>query len=465
MGANPNNEKILAYLIENPEFLSSNYAKTAKLFNTTSEAVRHIARRYKNKQKTDGIEVEEFVSTEDPLKETSFRENVETGDATYTFNTTRRIKTKEDLIDLGLIDIANFEINSYEVGTWEGYRKAKHASLEWTEGVMDGYMHDTGKLLIETLYRVKVNLKRRVVDTDLQLQKQIIIDELKEYSPSYDVKESYEKYQKLNKEFDASLKKCALEINIPDLHLGKLAWAEETNGEDYDIKIAVKRYKEAVASLISRINISTIKKIILVVGHDYLNIDSKSNTTTAGTPQSNDSRFYKIVKVGKILLVETIDELSLIAPVDVIVVPGNHDSNSMLMMGDIIEAFYHKNPRVKVTNNAASRKYYQFGVMGLMYCHLHNEKINDLGIIFATENSRLWADTKYHRVHGGHFHHSKQIRIKDIQETPGCVVKIINSLSANDVWHADRGYLSSKGAEAFLYHEDQGLIANYYYQI
>ena len=231
------------------------------------------------------------------------------------------------------------------------------------------------------------------------------------------------------------------------------------------MKIAVKRYKEAIASLISRTPIHNLKKIILVVGHDFLNVDGKNNMTTAGTPQTSDARFYKMVQVGKKLLIETINDLSSVVPVDVIVVAGNHDSNSMLMMGDILEAYYHNSSEVYIHNTPAPRKYYQFGVNGNMYTHGHNEKINDLPIIFATENPDLWQATSRHRVHLGHFHHNKQIRVKDIEENHGCVVKIINSLSSDDAWHSEKGFLSNKAAEAFLYHETNGLIANYYFYI
>ncbi len=62
-----------------------------------------------------------------------------------------------------------------------------------------------------------------------------------------------------------------------------------------------------------------------------INIDSPANTTTGGTPQSVDNRFPKIITVVKNLLIKTIDELSLIAPVDILVIPGNHDRDTMFM--------------------------------------------------------------------------------------------------------------------------------------
>ena len=454
-------EQVDAYLIKNPieTGKAGCYAGVAKEFNVSSEYVRD---RYRKLVKRGKLKDLNEVALDRAFK-TSFKENVKTGEADLTQVVNRRIKTLEDLIDACEIDTKVWEVTGYECNKWEVGRKDKTVDLEWQKGVATGRVKDTGKIHVEPLFQVKVKLSRRKVDKDLGLQKEAVIEEIKAYMKSpFDPAKILKKYGLAANQFAAGKKNCALEINVPDLHLGKLAWGEET-GDNYDIKIAVERYKNAVAELISRTNISEIEKFILVVGHDFLNVDAKNNMTTAGTVQSSDVRFYKMVKIGKQLLIDTIDELSLLAPVDVVVVPGNHDTNSMLMMGDILLAFYHNSKVVNVFNDPAPRKYYRYGQTGLMYTHGHSEKIDDLGIIFATENKQLWAETAFHRVHLGHFHHQKQIRFKDVQEQVGCTIKIISSLSSNDAWHTEKGYLSLKGAEAFLYHRDHGLLANYHY--
>ena len=43
-----------------------------------------------------------------------------------------------------------------------------------------------------------------------------------------------------------------LELTIPDLHLGKLAWGHETGHGDYDVRIAERTFETAVAALIER---------------------------------------------------------------------------------------------------------------------------------------------------------------------------------------------------------------------
>lgn len=452
-------QKVDEYLLKNPiERGKPNcYVPASQALGVDSEYVRDRHRKLRAR----GL-INAPINT---LGESSLKENVKTGEADFECKTKKRIITLDDLIEVCQIDTNIWNINSYEVNKWEVGRKDKSVEWDSKEGRGTGKVKDSGKIHVEPLYQVKAKLSRRQLDKDLQKQKEVVMEELKAYTLSAGIYDNaYKHWTERSRPFDLGKKHCALEINIPDLHLGKLAWKEES-GEDYDIKIAVKRYKDAVYELIGRTNISDIARFILVVGHDFLNVDGKNNQTTAGTPQSSDSRFYKMVKVGKQLLIETIDELSTITNVDVIVVPGNHDSNSMLMMGDILEAWYHTSTRVTVFNDPGPRKYYQYGVTGIMYAHGHNEKMDDLPQIFATENKELWFHTTFHRVHMGHFHHSRQLKFKDIQEYPGCIVKIINSLSGTDAYHAEKAFLSLKGAEAFLYHYEKGLIGNYYYYV
>lgn len=459
-------KEIDTYLIENPikRGKPGCYKEVGDRFDVDTEYIRDRYRKLREKgtvpdEKWDGFTVKQ---SEDTVADSSIKENVKSGEADFTFVTNKRIKTLDDLVRVCEIDLTTWDIVSYEVNKWEVGRKAKEIRLKWKKGVTSGVVDDKGTIHVEPLFQVKAKLSRRRVEKDLIMQKEVVMAELKAYSESIIPFELREDILRSNSEFNLIKKDCALEINIPDLHIGKLAWGEET-GDDYDIKIAVSRYKKAMAELIGRTNVSTIERFILVVGHDFLNVDGKNNLTTAGTPQSSDSRFHRMVKTGKKLLIETIDELSAIALVDVVVVPGNHDTNAMLLMGDMLECFYHNSSVVKIFNDAAPRKYYQYGNVGIMYAHGHNEKLESLGIIFATENKKLWADTDFHRVHVGHFHHSKAIKYKDIDEQVGCTIKIISSLSSNDAWHTEKGYLSMKGAEAFLYHKEQGLLANYYY--
>lgn len=460
------NESIKLYLEQNPELLYKNFAQTASKFSASYEKVRHVARNIRQSQSDSSKKspaAAEPISTE---KTTTFKENFQTGEANFAFTTPKRITCKEDLIEAGLVDLKEFEIISYEVGTWEGYRKDKKASLTWDNGVMDGFVEDTGKLRIETLYRVNVKLKRRTLDNDLIKQKELILAEIKSQSPWND--------SSLKTAFNDMVGDLTvawpkgdklLELALFDPHFGKQSWAPET-GEDYDLKIAEKRYKAAIKELLSKINISSVERILFPIGNDMVNIDNKNNTTTAGTPQDTDSRFMKIVQVVKRILVEVISDLSLLAPVDVVVVPGNHDTVTTFMIGEMLESFFHGNPRVSIDNTPKMRKYYQFGKVGLMLTHGNEERHDSLGLIFATEQADLWAMCsagRYCQI--GHFHKNKTIKYIDVDEHQGFQIQVLPSLSGTDAWHYKRGYMSKKAAKAFLFDKEKGLDGEFPFSV
>lgn len=307
-------------------------------------------------------------------------------------------------------------------------------------------------------YKVIEESIKNNVDNDLKLQKELLLKEMAAHSPN-----STFGLTQLSKVVTKKPNRL-LELSLFDLHIGKLAWDEET-GENFDSKIACERYTKAIDELLSRVDLSQIERILLPIGNDMINVDNKAHTTTAGTPQTCDGRFTKMIRIAKELLIRTIDKLATVAPVDVVVVPGNHDNVVMFTLGEIMEAWYHNHKSVNVINTPKQRKYYQYGTVGLMFTHGNEEKHNDLGMIFATEEPQLWAATKVREVHLGHFHKSKAIKYISVDEFQGFKLRIIPSLSGTDAWHFQKGYNSMKTAEAYLWDAKEGLIANYFYNV
>jgi hypothetical protein len=295
------------------------------------------------------------------------------------------------------------------------------------------------------------------LDFSLELQKETILAEMRRHSP---------KNERLFtvRDLNSGVPECLLELSVFDLHIGKLSWDKET-GEDYDINIAVERYRTAIKSLLSRVRPMDIDRILLPVGNDMINIDSKLGTTTAGTSQDGDSRFGKMFRTAKELLVDTISELSQIAPVDVIIVPGNHDELTMFTLGEVLDAWFHNDKSVTINNSPKLRKYYQYYECMLMFTHGNREKHTDLGMIAANEEKHMWANTSHREVHLGHYHKSKVMNYLAVDEYQGFKVRILPSLSGTDAWHFSKGYNSQKAAKAFVWHRTDGLISEHTFTI
>lgn len=250
-----------------------------------------------------------------------------------------------------------------------------------------------------------------------------------------------------------------LEISIFDPHLGKLAWAPEA-GENYDIKIAKSRFKEATAYFMDLAKALQVTKILFVLGNDLFHTDGMSNTTTGGTPQDWDVRWQKAFTEVRKLMILCIDNLRTVAPVDVVIVPGNHDRAQCYYLGEALECWYNNCAEVCVDNAPKLRKYYSFGTNLLGFTHGSEEKQEDLPIIMATEEPMLFAQASHKEWHTGHLH--KYLA----EEKFGVTRRILPSIAGTDAWHKSKGYVGNiKSAQAYLYSANEGFLAYFQYNV
>jgi hypothetical protein len=245
-----------------------------------------------------------------------------------------------------------------------------------------------------------------------------------------------------------------LEINMPDLHAGKLAWSLETGGPNYDTKIAVKTYWAAFNAILSRVSHFIFDEIIFVVGNDLLNSDDAEGRTNAGTQVSTDVRYQKTFSIIRNVMIESIEILRRLAPkVKVIMVPGNHDKLSVWHLGDSLECYFHKYEDVEIDNSPRQHKFHQFGLVGLMFTHGNKGKKSDYPLAFATKMRKMFGSTKFNEIHTGHLHKSWA------DEFHGVIVRILSALCPADAWHAENLFEGNqRAAEGYVWNKDEGLI-------
>lgn len=254
---------------------------------------------------------------------------------------------------------------------------------------------------------------------------------------------------------------CLLEVDIFDLHLGKLAWAKETGYQNYDLKIAKALFEEALETLIVRTAGHKFSRVVLPIGNDFFHTDNLTSETTAGTRQDMEGRFHKTAHIGRQLMVYALDRLKQIAPVAALVVPGNHDQLSAWHLGDSLECWFHNDTAVTVENMPTLRKYHEFGDVMLMFTHGNRGKTVDYPLLMATEKPELWGRTKFREAHIGHLHMTKMRDSYKVNENHGARVRVISSLCAADAWHAEMAFVGNlRQAEAFVWHQREGQIAH-----
>jgi len=254
-----------------------------------------------------------------------------------------------------------------------------------------------------------------------------------------------------------------LEASAPDLHLGLLAWGQETGGGDYDSKIAQQLFLDAVQTLAVSARPYGFDRILLPLGNDFFHVNNAANTTAAGTPQDTDSRWQKSFTTGRRIVVSAVDQLRELAPVDIIVVPGNHDVERAYYLGEVLAAWYHNCANVRVDNRPLHRKYLQHGRCLIGFTHGCRMRVEQLPLLMAQEVPELWAATEYREIHIGHLHHSRVSAYQQETEHAGVRVVMIPSLAAPSAWLANTGYHAMREACGFIWNEKRGRVATLHY--
>jgi hypothetical protein len=288
---------------------------------------------------------------------------------------------------------------------------------------------------IQTLYSTKIIVKPL---TDITLEE--IEEHFNKMQSTYKYKEYEYKENHSNK---------MLEINISDLHFGKLGWSGEI-GENFDHKIARKRLLNAISDIIKRTKYIQFEKIILPTGNDFFNFDTIAGTTTLGTAQDNDLRWSKLFLKGTELYIEIVDMLKEIAPVEIFYVAGNHDKMTSYYLINYLNAWYRKEDNVNVDISPMTRKYIKYGNSLIGFAHGNTEKKRIDGIM-QVEAREDWGKTKFHEWHLSHLH-SEHVR-----EDKGIIIRNISSLTGSDAWHYESGYVGAiKKLPCFIWDKKYG---------
>jgi len=151
-----------------------------------------------------------------------------------------------------------------------------------------------------------------------------------------------------------------LVINPADIHIGKYANQLET-GDGYNVEIACERVLEGLQGLIDKSKGFDVDRVLFCIGNDILHIDNVYNTTTAGTNQDVDGKWWEHFEIALALYVKCVEILREIAPVDVIHSMSNHDYQSGFHLAHALKSWFRLDGEVTFDISVAHRKYYKYG--------------------------------------------------------------------------------------------------------
>lgn len=347
-----------------------------------------------------------------------------------------RIHTLEQLLAYCEVDTDEWEVERFTVNKWE-------------VGAKDA----VGEIQVTPLYQVKAILKRKTAVITARQEIEAMLANLRDKAPKYQaIKPAPQPTGNM------------LELSLPDAHLAKLAWSQETGWENYDSKIAEGIFKDAFAALLQRTSGYKFDRVLLVPGNDFLNANGAANTTFGGTPQSCDGRYQKTFRLARELTIWSVEQAMKIAPrVDVLPIPGNHDTEPIFYLSEVLAAWFRNTPHVHVDDSPRSRKLYRWGNVAIMFTHKGGKgdrAANKNRLTMATEYRKAWGDAKFCEIHTGDLH---QVRL---EEEFGVRVRILPSLCPPDAWHAGEQYVGNiRSAEAYVWNETEGLLNVAFYNV
>jgi|TARA_R100000093_G_C1945641_1_gene74406 hypothetical protein len=252
-----------------------------------------------------------------------------------------------------------------------------------------------------------------------------------------------------------------LVINPADIHIGKYAHEHET-GEGYNKEIAVERVLEGVQGIINKSEGFTIDRILFCIGNDILHIDNVYNTTTKGTHQDVDGKWWEHYQVALDVYVLCVEMLREIAPVDCVHSMSNHDYQSGFHLAHALKAWFRNTKDVSVDCGVAHRKYYRYGENLIGLEHGDGAKLDSLPLLMAQEKPKEWASTKHRYWYLHHIHHKIKHKWRDAKDYIGVTIEYMRSPSGTDSWHSRKGFTGiPKAVEGFLHDKNSGQVARF----
>ena len=342
-----------------------------------------------------------------------------------------RIQTLADLIVYAQVDTRVWEVEKHTLNKYE-------VAAKTAEG-----------MTTTMLFQIKAWLRRKVVEQHVQHLMKGLLEQFKQAAPILPPLR-----------YETTSRCGLLEVSIMDLHLGKYCALEET-GRAFNADITEQMFTRAVTDLLAKTAGLKPEKILFIVGNDMLNTDHLGRETTAGTPQDACQKYQESFLRARKLLVDGILTLRQEAPVQVIVVPGNHDTQCAYYLGDSLAGWLSKTSGVTVDNSMRPRKYVRYHRNLIGFTHGNREKHFDLPLLLATEDPEGWAQSWHREFHLGHFHARKHKMFVPSFDRAGVLIRILPSLCPPDSWHSIMGYNARLAAEALFFHPQDGCVATY----
>ncbi len=406
---------------------------TAILHGTFDEYILLLGQEEENAAKRSIRNKARIKSTSHPENIFTVAEDTEAGRLLFTY-VGDPITDIPQLLEQCKVDLTKWKIAEQHCKSWSGHMKiSPDGKIEITHKVTNI------SLSVKLILAEKENALR-----DLVAQ---LLEDLDKKAPHYPT-------FKWSKKKEPHL----LEIAIVDTHIGANILSYQTGG-NWTPQDAADSVPWATQALVHRAGEMEIERVVFVMGNDHLHYDNFAKTTTSTRHVMPDTHieFNTAFKLAKDSITQSVDWLiDNVAPVDVVIVPGNHDANSTMALGECLKSHYRHTPdAVRFIESPHPRRYIQYGVNLIGFAHGHVGKPERSVLAMPQEVMEAWASSRVQEIHHGHFH---TIRTHDIG---GIICRFLPSLCPATHWATKQGFLSQLGAYGFAYHREHGQVARF----
>ena len=166
-----------------------------------------------------------------------------------------------------------------------------------------------------------------------------------------------------------------------------------------------------------------------------MHTDNVHGTTSRGTPQNTDGKWYRHFTTALEVYVECVEMLMNIAPVDCVHSLSNHDYMSGFHLAHALKSWFRNTDSVLIDDSPIHRKYYVYGSSLIGLTHGDGAKTNNLALHMAQEKPGLWAKTKHRYWYLHHIHHKQRFKYLTSFDDIGVTLEFLRSPSGTDAWH------------------------------
>ena len=240
-------------------------------------------------------------------------------------------------------------------------------------------------------------------------------------------------------------------IPIMDFHLGLQA-TQPTTSNIYNLEVAENRLLNTISQIKEQTVGRNISEIVLTLGNDFFNTDNLSNTTTSGTPQDSVASWFEIFDKGLELIIKITNTLLEIAPVRILNIVSNHDTQSMFAAMKAVDYYYKDNDNCLVDISQLYRKYYKFGKV--LFGFAHDIPIKSALSLMTTEAKKDWSECNNYYFILAHLH-------KSMKYAPEGDIQVMRcpTMSGFSRWSASKGYINADiKTEVFIVDKNKGIL-------